>query len=85
MLQEPQAMSSMSIPMSDRDHQIDRLHDELGMLKTALELFDDPPAETYILTRVLACITEYTQLVDGQLNAVIETAPVAHDGAEDNL
>jgi hypothetical protein len=58
--------------MSDRDHQLDQLHQELGMLQTALELFDDPPAQTHILTRVLTCITEYTQLVDGRLSAVIE-------------
>jgi hypothetical protein len=63
--------------MSDRDHQLDELHQELGMLKTALELFDDSPAQVHILTRVLTCIAEYTQLVDGRLSAVIEaeTAP----------
>jgi hypothetical protein len=85
MLHGPHVISYLGTPMSNRGNHIDQLHDELGMLKTAYELFTDPPSQRHILARVLTCVTEYTQLVDGQLSAVIETTVVEHDGAEDNV
>ena len=85
MLHVPHVISYLGTPMSNKGNQIDQLHDELGMLKTAYELFTDPSSQRHILARVLTRVTEYTQLVDGQLSAVIEATAVERDGAEDNL
>jgi hypothetical protein len=59
--------------MFDRDRQIDELHQELLMLNTALELIHDPPARERIFARINACITQYTQLVDGYVGIVLSS------------
>jgi hypothetical protein len=56
--------------MSKRERRIDELHYEFTMLRTALDLFGDPPAQARIFARITSCIAEYTELIEGSLSTV---------------
>jgi hypothetical protein len=57
--------------MHNAERWITGLRYKLGLLRTALEFASDSTARDRVFARINACVTEYTQLVEERLVAVI--------------
>jgi hypothetical protein len=73
-------------PMNTIDRRIAELHDELRVLRLALEIMGTSLDRDRIFERINLCIAEYTELVNRRMSAIIATdQPLIEQGVGEDM